>query len=160
MRTARNNQARSACRHQPACAWVTKDIQAKACTPKRGFTLIEVLATMVLLGILLPVTMHALSVSLAAASQSRHLTEAATLAQSKLNDLVTEGTWNSTTSGDFSPDHPDYRWNCQSIGRDYGVCEVMVTVMWQEKGQQRQMNLSTFVNNNGTDTLGASGTTQ
>jgi len=121
----------------------------------RGFTLIEVLATMVLLGILLPVCMRAISVSLSAASQARHLTEAATLAQSKLNDLIAEGTWNGSNNGDFSPDHPDYRWSCQNVTRDYGVAEVMVTVIWQEKGQERRLNLATFVNDNATDTTAA-----
>src|SRR5690242_13763874 len=53
----------------------------------RGFTLIEVLVTMLLLSILVPVLMEGLSLSLRAASSSRHKTEAANVAQDELNLL-------------------------------------------------------------------------
>src|SRR2546423_9326344 len=89
----------------------------------KGFTLIEVLATMVLMAIVLPVTMQALSVSLGAASSARHTTEASGLAQAKLNELISTGQWNSTSNGDFGTDHPGYRWEIGSSARDYSLTE-------------------------------------
>ena len=116
---------------------------ARGC--RSAFTLIEVLATLVLLGIILPVTMRGVSMALAASSHARHTAEATVLAQAKLNDLIAEGTWNQTQgSGDFAPDHPEYRWTCASEQRDYGLDQVTVTVTWSERGQDRSLNLSTL----------------
>src|SRR4051812_31300269 len=75
---------------------------------RRGFTLIEVLATMVLLGIIIPVAMRGVSISLAAADKAKHTSQAAALAESKLNDLLTQSAsggsgGGSNLSGDFAP---------------------------------------------------------
>ena len=111
----------------------------------KGFTLIEVLATMVLMAIVLPVTMQALSVSLAAASSARHTTEASGLAQAKLNELISTGQMNATSNGDFGTDHPGYRWEIGSAARDYNLTEVTIRVLWLERGQEKQLTVSTLV---------------
>jgi len=118
---------------------------------RSAFTLIEVLATLVLLGIILPVAMRGISMALAASSHARHTAEATVLAQAKLNDLLIEGTWTqSNVSGDFAPDHPEYHWVCQSEQRDYSLDQVTVTVTWNERGQERSLNLSTLASENDT----------
>jgi len=106
----------------------------------RGFTLIEVLATMVLLAIVIPVVMRGVTVSLAAADKAKHISTAASLAESKLNDLLTQSLTTgsgggSTMSGNFAPDHPDYQWKYDSVSRDYGVTEVQLKITWLERGQ-------------------------
>ena len=53
-----------------------------------GFTLVEVLATLVLMGIVIPVAMHGVSIAMSAASNARKTAEAATLAETKLNELL------------------------------------------------------------------------
>jgi len=126
-------------------------IREAASGGKRAFTLIEVLLTMLLLSVLLPVIMQALATSVSAASSARHRTEAASLAQDELNLLVSTGNWSSATTGDFGNEHPGYGWTCQSAARDYGVQEIQVTVAWQEHGRERQVSLSTMVNNNATE---------
>ncbi|MEA2710205.1 MAG: putative rane protein [Phycisphaerales bacterium] len=111
----------------------------------RGFTLVEVLATLVLLGIILPVAMRGVSMSMAAASSARHTAEATALAEAKLNQLVADGTWASATlSGDFSPDQPEYQWACVTATRDYGLTEVAVRVAWTERGLPREMIVATL----------------
>src|SRR3954453_3932771 len=75
-----------------------------------GFTLIEVLATLVLLGIALPVAMRGTTIALSAASRAKHTAEASALAESKLTELttvITSGQLPGAASGDFAPDHPD-----------------------------------------------------
>ncbi len=111
-----------------------------------GFTLIEVLATMVLLGIVLPVAMRGVSMALAAAEYSRHTAEASSLAQEKLCELTTLGVSSSTgNSGDFGADHPDYRWTLQRQSRDYGLTELDVSIVWTERGRERSLIVSTLV---------------
>ena len=55
---------------------------------RRGFTLIEVLATMVLLALVLPAVMRGATVALSAAASAKHRTEAATFAEAKAEDIA------------------------------------------------------------------------
>jgi prepilin-type N-terminal cleavage/methylation domain-containing protein len=82
--------------------------------PDRGFTLVEVLASLAIVLIVLPVAMEAISLETATASRTRRKLEAANLAASKLAELVATNAWqNGNSSGDFSnysPSFPDYTW--------------------------------------------------
>jgi prepilin-type N-terminal cleavage/methylation domain-containing protein len=112
---------------------------------RRGFTLVEVLATLVLLGIILPIAMRGVSMAMAAASNARRTSEATSLAEAKLNMLLADGTWASgSLSGDFSPDQPEYQWACLTQNRDYGLTEVAVRVTWSDRGHVREMIVATL----------------
>ena len=100
---------------------------------------------MMLLAVILPAVMRGASIALAAASSARHRTEAANLAEAKLNELIVTNQWSAGQSGDFSPQHPEYHWSVQTAGsRDYGVSDVQCTVTWNEGGVQRQFVLATL----------------
>jgi prepilin-type N-terminal cleavage/methylation domain-containing protein len=110
-----------------------------------AFTLVEVLATMVLLAIILPIAMRGVSMAMAAASNARRTAEATSLAEAKLNMLLADGTWASgSLSGDFSPDQPEYQWACLTQTRDYGLTEVAVRVTWTDRGHTREMIVATL----------------
>ena len=117
---------------------------------RRGFTLIEVLATMVLLAIVLPVALRGVTLSLQAASKAKHTSIAASLAESKLNDLLTQsmasgnGASTAQQQGDFAPENPDFHWSYASTSRDYGVTEVQLKVTWLERGHPAEFNLCTM----------------
>ena len=125
---------------------------ARRCLPPRerqhchgGFTLVEVLATLVLLAIILPIAMRGVSMAMAAASNARRTAEATTLAEAKLNELVADGTWASgSLSGDFAPTQPEYQWACLTATRDYGLTEVAIRVTWSDRGQVREMIVATL----------------
>jgi len=110
-----------------------------------GFTLIEVLVALVLMGIILPVAMRGATLAMRAASTARHQAEAATLGEAKLTEMVAQGDWQSgNTQGDFSPDFPQYQWQLQSAQRDLDVTELQLTVTWKERGADRSINVSTL----------------
>jgi prepilin-type N-terminal cleavage/methylation domain-containing protein len=109
-----------------------------------GFTLPEVLAALVLIGIVLPVTMRGLSMALAAASHARFTTRAAVLAETKLNEMIAYGDWGGAASGDFGSDAPGFRWTYESRTRDY-VIELAVQVFWIEQDQERSLRIATLV---------------
>ena len=119
-----------------------------------AFTLVEVLATLVLLGIVLPIAMKGVSTSLAMSSRAKHTAEAAALAQTKLNEFTIDPANNAATSGDF-PDHPGYRWQIEQQPRDYGITEVMLHVTWQERGTERRLTVSTLSYESGADMMEA-----
>jgi prepilin-type N-terminal cleavage/methylation domain-containing protein len=81
--------------------------------PRNAFTLIEVLATLLLIAIVLPCIMHGYTLSTLAATISRHRTEAGALAESKLNELIGTNQWQTAQQGDFNPDWPDYTWSSE-----------------------------------------------
>ncbi len=121
--------------------------------PRRGVTLVEVLATMVLIGIVLPVVMQGVSLSMSAAARARHRTEAVQLATLKASEFLVLRDVNSFSgSGDFGEDWPEYRWESQAASSDYGLYRVDVRVIWMERGQERAVALSTLVYPHGTVT--------
>ena len=112
-------------------------------------TLIEVLAAILLMVIVLPAVMRGVSLATAAAETARRRTEAASLAQSILSELVSTGRWETgRLSGSFAPESPDYRWSAQvqtwtRTGADVRQLDVHVT--WDARGSTQRVTLSTLV---------------
>ncbi|MCK4998761.1 MAG: type II secretion system protein [Anaerohalosphaera sp.] len=116
-------------------------------TAPGGFTLIEILAAMVLIIVVIPAVMKGISVAIAVASDSAFKAEAAALAQNKLAEILIEETWQSSNvDGDFGDDYPGYRWKMTSENwTEPGLNEITVEVLWESRGSQREVKLSTLV---------------
>ena len=112
-----------------------------------GFTFIELLATVVLIAVIMPVAMGGISLCTSLAGQSRRQIEAATLAKARLTELVLSRSWETgDKSGDFGKDWPDYQWTAEvSEWTDPTVHRLHLTVLWQSRNQQRSVTLSTLV---------------
>lgn len=111
-----------------------------------AFTLPEVLATLVLIGIVVPVAMSGISLALAAAGHARNTAQAASLGEAKLMELVATGQWAmSGSAGDFGTDWPQYRWTSQITNRDFNVSEIILVVTWTERGTEQSAVVSTLV---------------
>ena len=117
-----------------------------------GFSLVEVLASLMLATIVLPIAMRAISLSAANASLAAQRTEATALAQLKLNELiVTRDYENGEQSGDFGEDWPNYQWQANtSQWSGQSLIQVDVTVTWTHSGQERILKVSTLVFDNET----------
>jgi general secretion pathway protein I len=117
---------------------------------RRGFTLIEVLATLLLLAIVLPAVMEGVSVALAAADNARHRSEAANVAQAQLANLLATNQWNGgILAGDVVQNGSTYHWQAtvQSWAQDtttVGLMEVDLLVTWNGRGGTRSVTLSTL----------------
>ena len=113
-----------------------------------GFTLIEVLATLVLLAIILPVAMKGISLATRTGSVAKHRTTAAALAETKLNEILATEAWrDGTQAGDFGTEWPDYEWNADvHEWEGTTVRQVDVYVTWNtEARNERGVVLSTLV---------------
>lgn len=126
-------------------------------SPRRGFTLIEALATMALMAIILPVVARGLSLAQQAASVAKHTSEASGLAQAKLNELTTSALAGGNQSGEFGGNHPGFRWASVSAQREYGLLQVDLSVTWMERVSDRTITISTLYLPPGT-TTGSSST--
>ena len=111
-----------------------------------GFTFAELLATVVLIGIIMPVAMQTIALCTRLAGLSRKETEAASLARAKLTELIASQDWQSgSKQGDFGSDWPGYQWTTDiGVWTDSIVSEINLTVRWQSQGLQREVTLGTL----------------
>jgi prepilin-type N-terminal cleavage/methylation domain-containing protein len=113
----------------------------------RGFTLMEILAALVLIGVVLPAVMKGISMAGILASESGRKYEALNLAESKLMEVLLNGDWASgSDTGDFEPDYEGYNWTMEtSDWTQADLKQVEVVVFWQERGREREIRLTTLV---------------
>jgi general secretion pathway protein I len=131
----------------------------------RGFTLVEVLATIMLLAIVIPALKEGITVATGLASSSRLRTEAAGLAESKLNEVLATGEWqNGQTSGDFGTDYPTFRWQATVTSWPYdttsaGLQQIDMEVTYRFRNSDQTVKLSTLTyvraDNTGTGSTGS-----
>ena len=126
-------------------------LAAAARGARRGFTLVEILATLLLIAVVLPAAMEGITLAARAASTARHRTEAGGLASEKVAELVATNAWSGgVMSGDFSPNWPNYRWQgaIQQFNGDQSglnLQQLDVQVIWTERGQNQSVTESTLV---------------
>lgn len=115
--------------------------------PHGGFTLLEILATFVLIVIIIPVAMKGIGLIVRVTDQSVQRVEACSLAEFKLTEVVvTQDYLNGSMNGDFGEDWPKYRWETQVVDwSGVSVKEITVYVYWQEKQNEEAVALSTLV---------------
>jgi len=80
----------------------------------KGFTLMEVMIAMAILAIALVAIFQLQSQSISMATDSRFMTTAALLAQSKMVEVETASSLsNKSENGDFGSDYPQYAWHLE-----------------------------------------------
>lgn len=124
-----------------------------------GLTLIEALATMIVVAVLLPVVLRGISMSNAVADHANHRVVAGMLAQAKMDELiVTKALTESSLEGDFQTlpsgfafDDPlssvsEYRWQATvEEWNDPAVELLKVTVRWDHMEHERSVTLTTLI---------------
>ena len=112
----------------------------------RAFTLVEVLATLVLVAIILPVAMGGISLATSMAGLAKQRLEAASLAETKLAELMATGEWlGGDLSGDFGPERPEYRWYAEAHDWEEDTVRLLdVRVEWTSRGNDRSVTLTTL----------------
>lgn len=114
---------------------------------RAGFTLVEVLAAILILSIALPSIMSALTKAGDLSAMAKHRTEATVLAETKLNELLLTGDWQvGNLTGDFGDQNPGYTWQATvSTWEELNTQQVDVSVTWMARGEPRSVTLSTVV---------------
>ncbi len=122
-------------------------------TPKsarrEAFTLVEVLASLVLVAIILPVAMKGISIAAGVTDVATRRMEAAGLADSVMAELIASGDLSDgQIKGDFGEDYPRYTWEAEvAEWEETYLNRVDVTVAWISRGKERSVTLSTLVYN-------------
>jgi general secretion pathway protein I len=116
-----------------------------------AFTLVEVLAALLLVAIVVPVVMQGVSLATGAASAAKRRTEAASLAQSKMAELLATRRWQGgALSGRFDADDGhnagDYGWRAEvTPSTEPYVKELAVRVTWDRNDGEQSVTLTTLV---------------
>ncbi len=115
-----------------------------------GYTLMEVLAALAVVAVVLPMAMQAIALAGTVGSAAQRQREAATLAQMKLQELVSTGDWQmGAMSGDFAEidaGSAGYRWQTQMSDWQGGMMrELQVEVSWVQRSERRTVMLTTLV---------------
>ena len=120
-------------------------------TRRAGFTLVETLAALLLVAIVIPVVMRGVTLATGAASASKRRTEAASLAQSKLSELLATERWRGgVLAGQFGPadghNAGDYGWRAEvAPWTEPYLKELAVRVSWDRAGVEQSVTLTTLV---------------
>ena len=118
----------------------------------RGFTLVEVLAAMVFLGILMPAIIRAITIANRASVIADRRSVAAELAENKLDQELVGNAWMSAAAnkGDFGKDYPGFRWELKQAtwqgDAANPMTELAVEVFFPVQGKEHSVRLTTLVN--------------
>ena len=113
---------------------------------RAGFTLVEVLAALVFMAIIIPVTLQAISVASRAGTVGERKAAAARIAERVLNDLlVTGGLQQTTQTGNVDEGTRQYKWTMRTEPWSQDAMSIVtVTVNYEVQGREYDVNVSTL----------------
>ena len=113
----------------------------------RGFTLVEVLAALLMMAIIIPVAMEGMSVASRAGILGQRKAAAMRVAERVLNEVVVTGdTQQTTSSGTLEQGDAQYNWAMRSeTWSEDAMIQLTVTVTFQLQGNPYDVSLSTLI---------------
>lgn len=114
----------------------------------RGFTLIEVLAALLLMAIVIPVAMQATGIASRAGMMGQRKAAAMRIADRMLNELVVTGEAKQSTSssGTVAEGDASYSWTLQSTSwTEDAMTQLTVSVSFSVQGGTHTVSASTLI---------------
>lgn len=115
----------------------------------RGFTLVEILATFVLMAIILPVAMNGISMASKLANKAKHRVAAGALAEQMLSEFVLSGDYeDGDQEGEVSSGNADFVWQLAVLDweEEDSMQQLDMSVTWEDAGgREDTVLLSTLV---------------
>ncbi len=116
--------------------------------PARGFTLIEVLAALLLMAIVIPVAMQATSIASRAGMMGQRKAAAMRIADRMLNELIVTGEakQSASSSGTVAEGDASYSWTLQSTNwTEDSMTQLTVSVSFSVQGATHTVSASTLI---------------
>lgn len=119
-------------------------------TNSPGFTLLEVIIAVAILGASLAILLGAVNNNLVLASRSKNLSIASSLAQQKMGEIELAGYPDEGEEQGVFEENPDFNWyvtvlpyDIEQLGTEIRI--VLLTVTWDQG--QKEFNVSTAISN-------------
>jgi prepilin-type N-terminal cleavage/methylation domain-containing protein len=114
---------------------------------RRGFTLVEVLAALLMMAIIIPVAMEGMSVSSRAGVLGQRKAAAMRVAERVLNEMIVEGqTEQASTSGTAVDGDTTYPWTMKSeTWSEDPMLHLTLTVTFTVQGNNYDVSASTLI---------------
>jgi type II secretion system protein I len=114
---------------------------------RRGFTLIEVLASLLLMAIVIPVAMHAMTLATRAGVLGQRKAAAMRVADRVLNDLIATGqAFQASTSGTTAEGDATFAWTLESqTWSEDAMLQLTVRVTFAVQGASYDVAASTLI---------------
>ncbi len=113
---------------------------------RRGFTLVELIVAVALLGIGIAACVACAGSATRASGMAEEYLAVELLAREKLADLQLNGVREPSASGDFGPERPGFTWALQAEPAGVtGVQRVRLAVLWGPEDRPRQEEFVTYV---------------
>jgi general secretion pathway protein I len=114
-----------------------------------GFSLVEMLAAIMIFGIAVMAVLEVLTTSFRSTIATVGYTEAVFLAQQQLEETIVSTPLSPTTDdGGFGVTFPSHRWKREIEEMEANrLYRVRVDILWNERGRDRQYTLTTLVAN-------------
>lgn len=114
---------------------------------RRGFTLVEVLAALLLMAIIIPVAMDGMSVASRAGILGQRKAAAMRVAELVLNELIVEGnTQQVSSSGNTAAGDTHYPWTMRSeTWAEDAMMQMTVTVTFLVQGNPYEVSATTLL---------------
>jgi len=115
-------------------------------TQQRGFTFVEILAAMLFMAIVIPVTVEGIMIANRAGVAAERKRVAVGLADMLLTEKVVTEEWrDGEQQGDFGEDWPEYNWVLRNeTWEEDGMRLISVEVQFQVQGRDYSVGLSTL----------------
>jgi type II secretory pathway pseudopilin PulG len=112
-----------------------------------AFTLVEVLAALMMMAIIVPVAMEGMSIATRAGILGQRKAAAMRVAERVLNELIVEGeTARASTTGTMADGDTNYQWSMRSENwPEDPMIQLTVTVTFTVQGNEFTVDLSTLV---------------
>jgi prepilin-type N-terminal cleavage/methylation domain-containing protein len=127
---------------------------------RRGFTLVEVLASLLLMAIIIPVAMEGMSIASRVGMLGQRKSAAMRVAERLLNELMVEGqTQQNSASGTTADGDTAYPWTMRVENwPEDAMQEMTVTVTFTVQGNNYEVSVTTLLPASGTTTAGLGAT--
>lgn len=124
-----------------------------------GFTLIEILVSLAIMGLVLPVVLMAFSNGARTRAVSANRTTAAYLLRDKISEMEATGVPEvGDDAGEFE-EGSSFSWETSVASTDVeGLFDVTVTIVWQERGEERTFAIRAYMADPSVSSASAGGT--
>ncbi len=131
--------------------WTDKSARRNQDTPRKrrgaAFTFVEILAAMLFMAIVIPVTMQGLRVASDAGTLAVRKATATQLAETMLNELAVTDEWRSgTQAGSFQSPYQDFKWEISNEPwLETGILQLSIKVTFPLRNREFDIYFSTLV---------------